>query len=861
MALKIQTSTGYLDTYGDESISLDYNVADLRDPAVIFSPITQNFNLPATDANNAFFKHYYDVNIQGGYNAYSKQQITLFSDGVALLDGYIQLLNVTIQDGMIKGYEVLVAGEVGGIARTLGEKELSELPLDGLDHTFNWDNIYDSWTAPIGDAITYGMVDARGFATDSVFAPQNPLKAIAETNFYPHIKVKYLIEKIFESAGYTINATGFWTSEYLTELYMLLWTNDAIVPNEEAFNSRLFQVAGDDLTISNVNTVGSTLVTFSSEVYDNGGNFASNTYTANSRGAYQFNFEGYLDGNFSLYIGMRINGVAGPSYWVTANTEFSVDFTVNLEANDEIKLYASHIGALGVVNTRDILSYRWTCTSAPSSPIGLTVSMTDLMPKMKQRDFIAGVAKLFNLVIVPDRTTPNKLNVYDYQTWIASGVVKDWTYKLDISQPITIQPTTDLQGRSINFTFQEGGAIIEQAFKNSFGYSHGTLQIADTANEFAQGEFSVEVPFVSSLYNRLNNTANLEILQLFDLEGKSIDSQPRLMWYQGVRECLRYGVLDQTVPTINQLYEYPKFGVYTESYTKDITLTFGQAVLDNRIPPPYNLFTEFWATYLTEIYASDAVMLTAQVVLEPSEVYNLDLNTQIYLDQEYWRINKLTGYDPEKRTGTIELFRASFANGIICTDTPAALNYDGTVGGLTTQSCCEYYGYRWNSVTGTCYWRTSKLLSLKDDLQAMRHTATVSLEPEQPTSTQPNQVFLFDAELTEEGVSEEAAYTLINYARSPFDLMEGQRKMFLLSAVIKETGGVTHTDSHYYVVERASAGDIVTEIRPTTHDHHFGIALLAVSDGTDRVVGVHCLSLKNANNPSVWKIRMEVQQI
>ena len=143
----------------------------------------------------------------------------------------------------------------------------------------------------------------------------------------------------------------------------------------------------------------------------------------------------------------------------------------------------------------------------------------------------------------------------------------------------------------------------------------------------------------------------------------------------------------------------------------------------------------------------------------------------------------------------------------------------------------------------------------------MRHTATVSLEPEQPTSTQPNQVFLFDAELTEEGVSEEAAYTLINYARSPFDLMEGQRKMFLLSAVIKETGGVTHTDSHYYVVERASAGDIVTEIRPTTHDHHFGIALLAVSDGTDRVVGVHCLSLKNANNPSVWKIRMEVQQI
>jgi len=858
MALKIQTSTGYLDTYGDESISLDYNVADLRDPAVIFSPITQNFNLPATDANNAFFKHYYDVNIQGGYNAYSKQQVTLFSDGVALLDGYIQLLNVTIQDGMIKGYEVLVAGEVGGIARTLGEKELSELPLDALDHTFNWDNIYDSWTTPIGDAITYGMVDAKGFATDSVFAPQNPLKPLAETNFYPHIKVKYLIEQIFLGAGYTINATGFWTSEYLTELYMLLWTNDAIVPNEEAFNSRLFQVTGDDLQISNGNAVAPTQVTFSSEVYDNGGNFSGNSYEANSRGAYQFNFAGTLDGNFNLRIQPSINGVTGPSYWVTANTDFSVDFTLNLEAMDVVRLYAAHNGALGVTNTRDILTYTWTCTSAPSSPVGLTVSMTDLMPKMKQRDFIAGVAKLFNLVIVPDRDTPNTLNVYDYQTWIATGAVKDWTYKVDISQPITIQPTTDLQGRSINFTFQEGGAIIEQAFKNSFGYSHGTLQIADTANEFAQGEFSVEVPFVSSLYNRLNNTANLEILQLFDLEGKAIDSLPRLMWYQGKRECVRYSVIDQSVPTLVQLYEYPKFGVYTEGYTKDITLTFGQAVLDNRIPPPYNLFTEFWATYLTEIYASDAVMLTAQVVLEPSEVYNLDLNTQIYLDQEYWRINKLTGYDPEKRTGTIEVFRASFANGIICTDLPTIMNYDGTVGGLTTQSCCEYYGYRWNSVTGTCYWRTSRLLSLKDDLQAMRHTATVSLEPEQPTSTQPNQVFFFDGELTEEGVSEEAGYALLNYSRSAFDLMEDQKKLFLFSAIVNETGNGTYASSHYYSVERGATEDVVTEVRLIPFDHNFKVEPLLIDD---RVVGVLCRSLKNTNSSSVWKIRMEVQQI
>lgn len=858
MALKIQTSTGYLDTYGDESISLDYNVADLRDPAVIFSPITQNFNLPATDANNAFFKHYYDVNVQGGYNAYAKQQVTLFSDGVSLLDGYIQLLNVTIQDGFIKGYEVLVAGEVGGIARSLGEKELSELGLDALNHTFNWTNIYDSWTTPIGGAITYGMVDGKGFATDSVFAPQSVTKPLAETNFYPHIKVKYLIEKIFESAGYTINPTGFWDSEYLPDLHMLLWTKDTLVSNEAAVNSRLFQVTGADLDINNGNASAPTQVPFTTEVYDNGNNFASDTYTANATGAYQFNFAGDLDGNYSLRVVTYINGVYGTSYWVTANTAFSVNFTINLNAGDTVEMYAAHNGLSGVVGTKNIREYTWTCVSAPASPVGLTAVMTDLMPKIKQRDFVAGFAKLFNLVIVPDRDTPNTLNIYDYQTWIAGGSVKDWTYKVDISQPITIQPTTELQGRAINFNFQDGEAIIEQAFKNSFGYSHGSLQIADTANEFAQGDFTVEVPFVSSLYNRLNNATNLEILQLFDLEGKAIDSQPRLMWYHGVQQCSKYYTLDQATPAINTLFTYPKFGVYTIGYSKDITLTYGQAVLDNVVPPPYNLFTEFWSTYLTEIYASDAVMLTAQVVLEPAEVYNLDLNTQIYLEQEYWRINKLTGYDPEKRTGTIELFRASFANGVICTQTPTAMNYNGTVGGLTTQGCCEYYGYKWNAANNSCYWRTSRVLALGDDLEGIRSTALLSLEPEQPTSTQPNLVYFLDCELTAEGVSSEAGVFKVDYSRSPFDFKEGEKRMILLSAVVNETGNGTYTDAHYFVVERGAAADVVTEVREVAHDHNFGVEPLIVND---RVVGVLCESLKNTNSSSVWTVRMEVQQI
>jgi hypothetical protein len=856
MALTIQTTSGYLDLYGDESISLDYNVADLRDPGVVFSPISQNFTIPATDANNTFFKHYYDVAITGGFNVYAKQSVSLFADGVNLLDGYLQLLNVSIVDGVVSQYEVLIAGEVGAIARSLGEKELSELGLDALNHEYNWTEIYDSWTTPIDGALVYGMVDKEGFATDSVLKPQSPTKPLSEGDFYPHILVKYLVEKIFASVGYTINPSGFWTSDYLIDLYMLLWSKDTLVPSDVAVNSRLFQVAGSDKTIANGNASAPTQLTFGSEIYDNGGNFASNAYTANAPGTYSFNFEGDLTTAYGLRVVTYINGVYGSSYWVTPNTIFSVNFNVNLQSGDVLTLYAAHNGLLGVVGTKTIREYTWTCTNAPSTPVGLSINTADLMPKIKQRDFLAGFAKLFNLVIVPD--TPNTLNIYDYQSWIAAGTVQDWTTKIDISKPVVVQPTTELQGRAINFNFAAGETIIETAFRNSFGYPHGTLQVADTGNEFAQGDFTVDVPFVSSMFNRLNNAANMEILQLFDLEGKAIDTAPRLMWYHGVKGSAKYYVFDQDTPALVTLNTYPKFAIYTPGYTKDITLTFGQAVLDNLVPPPYNLYTEFWSTYVTEIYASDAVMVTAQAVLEPVEVYSLQLNTQVYFDGEYWRINKIAGYDPDKRTCSIELFRASFANGVICNQTPTAMNYNGTVAGLTTQSCCEAYGYKWNGATSACYWRTTKTLALSDELDGIRTTALLSLEPEQPTATQPNEVFLLECELTEEGVSSEAATFKVDYARSPFAFTEGQNRIFELIAVIDETGAAPHTDSHDFMVQRGATEDVVTEIRPVAHDHNFGIDLVIVDD---RVVGVLCESLKNTNSSSTWNIRLEVQQI
>ncbi len=232
MALTLQTSTGYLDIFEDEGISVDYNIADLRDPAVIFSPISKSFSVPATDANNQFFKHYYDVSVSGGFNPYAKQDVTLYSDDVIVIEGYLQLLDVAMEQGVPTQYQILVAGENARFAREVGEKELRDLDLASYEHTLSYENITDSWNLDLFDGdIIYAPVDTRVFASDTLFAPQQLFTPMWESDFYPAIKTSVLFNQIFEDAGYTLKAgVGIMDDANFTDLYTLCYSKDSLVP-------------------------------------------------------------------------------------------------------------------------------------------------------------------------------------------------------------------------------------------------------------------------------------------------------------------------------------------------------------------------------------------------------------------------------------------------------------------------------------------------------------------------------------------------------------------------------------------------------------------------------------------------------
>lgn len=816
MALTLQTTTGYLDLFSDESISVDFNLADLRDPAAIFSPISKSFSVPATDINNQFFKHYYDVSISGGFNAYAKQDVTLFSDDLIMISGYLQLLDVSIENTMAKQYQVLVAGENARFARNIGEKEISELDLESYVHTFNYENITDSWNGGLyGGDIVYVPVDTRVFASDTLFSPQQAATPLRETDFYPAIKATIIFEQILTEAGYTIENTGIFANAKFTDMLLLGYNKEGLVPLEESFNSRLAQVySSASLSIPELTTTAPSIIQFNTEVYDNGNNYNTGTYRYSLPiiGEYKFNVQGVISsptGNFMYQVVMYLGNTAIQSKDVITGSAFSIDFVHffgNLAASTLVSFRIGGIDSGGTLAS----SCQMTVISAPDTPTGMDVDPSMFLPKMKQKDFIAGIGKMFNLVFVPSKDIPNMISIYAYDNWISLGAIRNWQEIVNISEPITIKPTTELQGKTIKLLMANGNSIIDNAYVSAFGIPHGSVEVEDTGNEFAESEIVIEAPFAATITNRLNSNTTFDVIQMFDTEGKPIDSPPRLLYFNGLNGTSDYYILRSTDGTFQVQNEYPVFNV---NYGGTFTATFGIPQVEGTKPPKNNLLTDFYATYLLELYATDAVMLEVSIVLEPAELFLLDLNDQIYYDGEYWRINKISGYDLDRMTARVELFRASFVNSSICASTITSLNNNGTVSfsGATTQQCCEFYGYKYSD--NTCYWRTSKFVKSKSaGLVGLEKSAiaNVSTNTSRPTST------MYWYEVTSDlEANDFRCVALHNYATPLFDLAEGQHQIVRITFTCE-----TYSYQTDYTIVRGAAGDTIHLLHVVSTDKY-----------------------------------------
>ena len=116
-----------VELFGDESISLNQSIKNAKDISKVFTEFSQSFTVPASRTNNKIFKHYYNFDIIGGFDARKKASANIELNSLPFRDGKIRLEGVELKNNKPEAYKITFFGNTVELKDLLGEDKLSSL--------------------------------------------------------------------------------------------------------------------------------------------------------------------------------------------------------------------------------------------------------------------------------------------------------------------------------------------------------------------------------------------------------------------------------------------------------------------------------------------------------------------------------------------------------------------------------------------------------------------------------------------------------------------------------------------------------------------------------------------------------------
>ena len=758
-----------LDLEGSPSISLNLAVAKPGETMQRHAPYSQTFRLPFTDRNNQFFAHFYEVTLSDGdFDPTKKTGVLLYEDGVEVMRGSMQLRAVRL---MAEVYEVNVLGDAGDLFAELGSKLLESVFLDGTTYTTDYNyvstaqNFIDSQTLTNqicqGDNVPDGTVVIpladHGLRADGQPLAAQPGYGLMDANavqtalvpdmLRPTFKLRILLNLIFQEAGFSYTS-DFIDSAFFGSIYMTLGDGlDKLVTTNA---NRCKAVIAADITLPTL-TDGVGIIPYDTDdgsqnegSFDEDGNFntTTHTYLCPVGGNYTFRATVYME-NIASNAGaciiriMRGNvSLASEEHELAATAQTGSSHTFNLEVQSVVTASEAiqvQILTPGLVVTPKIFAATFETIAAP----GGEVLVPQMMPRIKQKEFVRDLCQRFNLVIEADPDNDRRLYIEPYTEWIDDGAEAYWTDKLDLDKERTLSPTSSLKSSRITLGDKDSPDIGNEYMANALGMGFGTYD-QDIDDDFATGELKNEPVFapyfvypIPNLYGDpgtyLSGVLTHRSYQVDGVGVKPASQPPKLCFATGVQTIADTLYVDGTSFTSYQFmspYSAASADGNDQSLYWNSTnrpFSFGNSTLIDQAsadPVPLGLHRTYWASYLADIYDADARVFEAHLYLTPSDIRNVRFNDRFHILGATYKLTEISGYQIGTGESTLckflrDLDRSSFG---ACSSTPTQSNVNGTVtftnaDGTTTtdpgQQCCEAFGYYYDAQSSTCRWNNT----------------------------------------------------------------------------------------------------------------------------------------------------------
>ena len=653
-----------VEMFNDESVSITQSIKNAKDVSKVFTTFTRQFTVPASKTNNKIFEHYYNYDIQSGFDARIRKDAKIELNSLPFRSGKLKLEGVDMKDNKAYAYRLTFYGSIVELKDVLGEDKLFSLSATSSPFLLNIDKEYSS--TAVKSALT-SAADSDGCLVPLITHSQrlyydtlNP--SIQSGNlFYDGTKqgVKFLqlkyairLDKIIDAiedkySEITFASDSFFKSGTTEISKLFMWCHRKAGEDEVTFGPNI-QVTFDD------DTSNSFFYTSSNKLYVDTPYFTDIEIDFDATSS-DFIYNVVIHKN-----GTQIKKIDGLSGFNT------IDVTADASNGDYFEAFIQTY-ELDATFTSIQWDVEYREDSDPASPIvtaqflsnkttydnGYTFNIAENMPEQNIIDFLSGLFKMFNLVAyVQDDGTIQVQPLDDFYT----STEHDITEYIDISSS-TIDAA--LPYKEIFFKYQDTKTILaEQHLQTLSDVEWGGNEYTETGN-LDGGIYKVEPAFHHAKYEKLidlsDSDTSTEVQYGYfvnDSENAYI-GKPLIMYVDLVAGDESIGFLNRD--TVDEITSATSINMPAnlEDITDDTseTIHFGEEKNEyTNVAATNSLFERYYKSYIQNVFNPLTRIIKVKAVLPIGKVINIELSDVIVIGGRRYRINAMTTNLADGRT-------------------------------------------------------------------------------------------------------------------------------------------------------------------------------------------------------------------
>ena len=674
-----------VELFKDENISLTQTIQNVRDIAKIFTPFSKSFSIPASKTNNKIFKHYYNFDIEEGFDGRKKVAATIELNALPFQEGKIKLEGVDLKDNKPHSYRITFFGNTVDLKDILGDDKLSALTwLDGFERTYNATTVKADLQA--------NGVDLTNTLDSVVYSDAYVMPLIAAKTRLFYRTLSGGGTQYFNSDG-TTNPNGgnlfdhsgggvshqhglYWQElKYGIRLYLIVKAIEESYDGIE-FTSDSFIV--DTSSNDQYYKMYMWLHRRKGFVFDDAeGNIIEELYTGFADDTSTFTRASLVDdkvkifnltGNQTIDYSLEVRRTSGSNPFTVTIKKDGVVYAVDSSSSTPLTMTGTLTNSstgyeIFIEGTAtEAFDCQWTLTDSflGEGPTAFTRGGTQTLasdykfraseqiPEMKVIDFLSGLFKLFNLTAYV--TTDGKIKVQTLDDFYASGTTRDITEYVDTSQS-----TVDvaLPYKEIKFEYKGRKTEVAQLYEQEQGIGWGTTEYK-IDNSLSGEVYTVEAPFEHMQFEKLTDDgaalSNLQVGNFIDGD-KAYFGEPLIFYWQRYSgTTISYLPDDSTHETVST-YCVPLNSVTgTSSDSNHFSVELNEFLPTTTLTG--SLFANFYQDYISDVFNTKRRLTKVKAYLPVGFLISYSLADTLKIADRQYIINSI---QTNLQTGESEL--------------------------------------------------------------------------------------------------------------------------------------------------------------------------------------------------------------